>query len=74
MDTNIGRAAKVMTMFLLITSVLVTIARGVTKAIIVRSATLDDYLIALSLVSRTSKCSTNHEMGVQLTWSLNIAV
>ena len=38
-------------MFFLIISILVVIARDTTKAIIVRSANLDDYLITLSLVS-----------------------
>ena len=39
-----------MTFFLLITSILATVAWGITKAIIVRSIGLDDYLITLSLV------------------------
>lgn len=51
MDTSITPAVKVMTFFLLITSILVVIARGATKAIIVGATNLDDYLIALSLVS-----------------------
>lgn len=50
MDTSIMPAVKVMTVFLLITSILVVIARGTTKAIIVGSTNLDDYLIALSLL------------------------
>ena len=53
MDTSITPAIKVMTTFLLITSILVVIARGTTKAVIVRSTNLDDYLIALSLVCTT---------------------
>ena len=55
MDTSITPATKVMTLFLLITSILVVIARGTTKAFIVRSTNLDDYLIALSLVSKIHK-------------------
>ncbi|CAD6588773.1 MAG: hypothetical protein ASARMPRED_003720 [Alectoria sarmentosa] len=51
MDMSITPAIKVMTLFLLITSILVVIARGITKAVIVRSINLDDYLIALSLTS-----------------------
>lgn len=50
MDTSITPAIKVMTIFLLITSILVVIARGTTKAVIVQSTNLDDYLIALSLI------------------------
>ncbi|KAL9134611.1 MAG: hypothetical protein Q9175_004210 [Cornicularia normoerica] len=50
MDTSIKPAIKVMTIFLLITSILVVIARGTTKAVIVRSTNIDDYLIALSLL------------------------
>ncbi|CAF9922660.1 MAG: hypothetical protein ALECFALPRED_002138 [Alectoria fallacina] len=50
MDKSITPAIKVMTLFLLITSILVVIARGITKAVIVRSVSLDDYLIALSLL------------------------
>ena len=62
MDTSITPAIKVMTTFLLITSILVVIARGTTKAliardtpkaVIVRATNLDDYLIALSLVCTT---------------------
>ena len=51
MDTSIQPALKVMVFFLLITSILVVIARGITKAVVVRSISLDDYLISLSLVS-----------------------
>ena len=51
MDKNTVPAIRIITVFLLITSILVVIARGTTKAIIVRSTSLDDYLIALSLVS-----------------------
>ena len=52
MDTSITLTAKVMTIFLLVTSILVVIARGLTKAFISRSISLDDPLIALSLVSK----------------------
>ena len=52
MDTSITPAIKVVTFFFLIISVLVVIARGTTKAVIVRSKNLDDCLIALSLVSK----------------------
>lgn len=51
MNTNIKRATQVTTLFMLITSTLVVVARGITKAVIVRSSSNDDYLIALSLVS-----------------------
>ena len=54
MNTSIQPALKVMIFFLLITSILIVIARGATKAVIVRSinrSLLDDYLISLSLVS-----------------------
>lgn len=51
MDTNIKLATQVTTSFMLITSTLAVIARGITKAVIVRSSSIDDYLIALSLVS-----------------------
>ena len=51
MDTNTVPAVKIITVFLLTTSILVVIVRGTTKAVIVRSTSLDDYLIALSLVS-----------------------
>ncbi|KAF6228270.1 hypothetical protein HO133_008000 [Letharia lupina] len=50
MDTSITLAVKAMTVFLLITSILVVIARVITKAVIVRSTNLDDYLIALSFL------------------------
>ena len=53
MNTSITPAIKTMTWFLLIISILVVIARGITKAVIVGSTNLDDYLIALSLVSVT---------------------
>ena len=59
MDKGITPGIKVMTTFLLITSILVVIARGTTKTVIVRSANLDDILIALSLVSTT--CDSHHE-------------
>lgn len=62
MDTSITPAIKVMTFFLLITSILVVIARGTTKAVIVRSTNLDDYLIGLSLVSRIY--TTNKSINV----------
>ena len=55
MATGLVPATKVITLFLLITSILVTAARGVTKAVIVRSTSIDDYLIGLSLVSMTRK-------------------
>ena len=43
-------AVKVLTWFLVITSILGVGARGLTKAIMVRSVSLDDYLITVSLV------------------------
>lgn len=52
MDTSITPTVKVVTLFLLITSILVVVARGTTKAVIARSTNLDDYLITLSLVSK----------------------
>ena len=51
MDTSITPAIKVMTFFLFITSTLIVVARATTKAVIVRSINIDDYLISLSLVS-----------------------
>lgn len=43
-------AVQVLTWFLLVTSMLGVGARGITKAVIVRSVSLDDYLITISLV------------------------
>lgn len=62
MDASINPAIKVLTLFLLITSILVVIARGTTKAVIVRSTNLDDYLIASSLVStnRNPYCESRY--------------
>ena len=51
-NASIQPALKVMIFFLLITSILIVIARGATKAVIVRAVNLDDYLISLSLVSK----------------------
>ena len=41
---------QVLTWFLIVTSILGVAARGLTKALIVRSVSLDDYLITVSLV------------------------
>lgn len=45
-----GSTVQVLTWFLIITAILGVGARGLTKAIIVRSVSLDDYLITVSLV------------------------
>ena len=71
MQSGIQPTIKVMTLFLLITSVLVTVVRGITKAVIVRSMGLDDYLIALSLVSAT--CTITHDRKFWLTGGANLA-
>lgn len=53
-DTH-ALTVRVLTWFLLVTSILGVGARGLTKAVIVRSISLDDYLITVSLVrSRSS--------------------
>ena len=62
MTTGLVPATKVITLFLLVTSILVTTARGFTKAIIVRSISIDDYLIGLSLVNNMGKCQ--YEIGL----------
>ena len=41
---------QILTWFLVVTSILGVGARGLTKAVTVRSVSLDDYLIAVSLV------------------------
>lgn len=73
MDTSVTPAVKVLTLFFLITSILVVIARGTTKAIIVRSTSLDDYLVALSLVS-IIRTQDRQNIGKRLTGSQNLAV
>ena len=41
---------QILTWFLVVTSILGVGARGLTKAVTIRSVSLDDYLIAVSLV------------------------
>ena len=43
-------AVEILTIFLVITAILGVGARGLTKAILVRSVSLDDYLMTVSLV------------------------
>jgi len=73
MDRNITPAVKVMDLFLLMTSIIAVIARGTTKALIVRSRSLDDYFIVLSLVSFICDLYCKCNMIVQLMWSANSA-
>lgn len=53
MENSIVPILKTLTFFLMIISILVAVAREITMTVIVRSTGLDDYLIALSLVSST---------------------
>lgn len=50
MGASHGSTVQIITWFLTITSILGVGARCLTKAILVRSVSLDDYLIILSLV------------------------
>lgn len=50
MDDEHAATVRVLTWFLIVTSILGVGARGLTKAVIVRSVSLDDYLITISLV------------------------
>ena len=50
MDDKHAATVRVLTWFLVVTSILGVGARGLTKAVIVRSVSLDDYLITISLV------------------------
>ncbi len=50
MNDNFTQLVQVVTLFLLVTCVIGVLARGATKAAVVRSASLDDYLISISLV------------------------
>lgn len=50
MDDTHASTVRVLTWFLVITAILGVGARGLTKAIIVRSVSLDDYLITVSLL------------------------
>lgn len=60
MGNQHGSAVQILTWFLVITLVLGVGARGLTKAIIVRSVSLDDYLITVSLVCSWSRPSRSH--------------
>ena len=61
--TSIMPATKAMTFFLLIPSILFAIARGITKAVIVRSTSPDEHMIALSLVSTTRNLHWETQSG-----------
>ena len=51
---------QILTWFLVVTSILGVGARGLTKAVTVRSVSLDDYLIAVSLVCSSSPLNLCH--------------
>lgn len=51
MGDDYTQVIQVVVWFLLITCVIGVTARGATKAAVVRSISLDDYLISISLVS-----------------------
>lgn len=50
MGDDLTPVIEVVTWFLLVTLLLSVIARGATKAVVVRSLTVDDYLISASTV------------------------
>ena len=70
MDDNLTPVVKIVTWFLLITSALSVAARGITKAAVVRSISLDDYLSSVSLVGPCQLSMSFENRAYHLTTAL----
>ena len=66
MSTNVTPIVQIVTWFLLITCSLAFIARGVTKAAVVRSISLDDYFISVSWARSSFASSVDALLNVGL--------
>ena len=66
MGHDFTQLVQVVTLFLLITCVVGVLARGATKAAVVRSVSLDDYLISISLVGSWNLAELGPSDDVQL--------